>query len=178
MIEPLPTHRISLPIRLSGQHQRWVYSGFTLLWLSGVLWLLFHYFLQTPGSFGPQPHVLEPWWLRLHGLAMMLTLVLAGTTIIHHAHKSWRLGKNRLMGGLLAGCMGWLAISGYALYYFSTDGNAAWLPLLHWLPGLSMPLVIGLHVRKGRARAKSRTVAGVQHCHQTPTPMKAIGEMT
>jgi cytochrome b561 len=47
----------------------------------------------------------------------------------------------------------WLAATGYALYYFSTDDNAAWLPLLHWIAGLALPLGLVLHIRLGRRRA-------------------------
>lgn len=159
MVQQPLDHRIVVPIRLTRRHQRWVHGCFGMLWLSGAMWLLFHYFLQTPGTFGPQPHALEPWWLRLHGIAMMATLVLVGTTLIHHAHKAWRLGRNRFMGALLTGCIIWLATTGYALYYFINDINEAWLPLLHWIPGLSLPAIIAAHVLAGRARQKPRRTA-------------------
>lgn len=147
------------PIRLSPRHRRVVYASFSLLWLSGALWLVFHYFLQRPGNFGNAPHVLEPWWLRLHGLAMMVMLVAAGSVAMHHAGRAWQLGKNRLLGALLTGTMLSLAASGYALYYFSGDENQAWLPLLHWVPGLALPLVVALHVRRGQRRTRRR-IAG------------------
>ena len=70
------------PIRLSARHRRVVYASFSILWLSGVLWLLFHYFLQRTGTFGNEPHALEPWWLRLHGLAMMVMLITAGSLVV------------------------------------------------------------------------------------------------
>lgn len=162
MVQQPPVHRIAVPIRLTPRHQRWVYGCFALLWLSGALWLLFHYFLRTPGTFGPQPHALEPWWLRLHGIAMMAILVLVGTTLVHHAHKAWRLGKNRIMGALLTGYVIWLAATGYALYYFSSDTNETWLPLLHWIPGLSLPVVIAVHVLAGRHRPPLRETIGIR----------------
>ncbi|MBI5041349.1 MAG: hypothetical protein HZB57_09185 [Gammaproteobacteria bacterium] len=167
MTQQTNTHRIVVPIRLNQHHQRWVYACFGLLWLSGALWLLFHYFLQTPSAFGPHPHVLEPWWLRLHGLTMMATLVLVGTTLVHHAHKAWRLGRNRAMGALLTACLVWLAASGYALYYFASDSNEAWLPLLHWIPGLSLPAIIAVHVLAGRAKQTSRKLTGTTLAKQT-----------
>lgn len=166
MAQQTQTHRIVVPIRLTPRHQRWLYACFGLSWLSGAVWLLFHYFLQTPGTFGPHPHALEPWWLRLHGLAMMATLVLVGTTLIHHAHKAWRLGKNQIMGVMLTGAVAWLAASGYALYYFSSDANDHWLPLLHWIPGLSLPAIIAAHVLVGRAKKKAHTISNTSPANQ------------
>lgn len=154
-------HRIAVPIRLTPRHQRWVHGCFAALWLSGVVWLLFHYFLQVPGAFGPRPHELEAWWLRLHGLAMMATLVVVGTTWIHHAHKAWRLSKNRVLGGMIVAHLVWLAATGYALYYVSSDVNDAWLPLLHWAPGLALPAVVAAHILVGRKSVSPRRSAGL-----------------
>ena len=36
------------------------------LWLTGALWLLFHYLLKRQGWLGAV-HPLESWWLRFHG---------------------------------------------------------------------------------------------------------------
>jgi len=153
-----------------------MYASFALLWVSGALWLLFHYFLQRQGAFGTEPNPLEPWWLRLHGLAMMIMLVAAGSVAVHHARRAWQLGKNRVGGMILTGCVLWLAATGYALYYFTTDGNQAWLPLLHWLPGLALPLVIVLHVYRGQHRARRKAVADSQPSQhrQLPTHPRAL----
>jgi len=156
------------PIRLGIQHRRVVYASFSVLWLSGVLWLLFHYFLQRPGNFGNEPHVLESWWLRLHGLAMMATLVTAGSMVVHHARRAWQLQKNRLLGALLSGVLLWLAVSGYTLYYFSSDDNQAWLPLLHWVPGLALPVALALHIRRGQKRGRRQTVGNPQPSQLLP----------
>lgn len=152
-------HRISVPIRLTPRHRRWVLGCFATLWVSGVLWLLFHYFLAVPGAFGPRPHMLENWWLRLHGLAMMAALVVIGTTWIHHAHKAWRLDKNRVLGGAIVAYLAWLAATGYALYYFSSDANEPWLPLLHWVPGLALPAIGAAHILAGRKQTAARRSA-------------------
>ena len=50
----------------------------TGLWLSGGLWLIFHYFMRPVGEFGPEPHALEPWWLALHGFFAFLSLTVIG----------------------------------------------------------------------------------------------------
>ena len=48
----------------------------------------------------------------------------------------------------------WLALTGYALYYFASDSNENWLPILHWGTGISMPLLLVLHIRMGRKRSR------------------------
>lgn len=153
MPEPTAPARSRVPVRLGPRHRRWVHLTFSLLWVSGALWLAFHYFVRIEGTFGPRPHPLEQWWLRLHGLAMMLGLVTLGSVLVHHAHRAWQLRKNRLFGGVLVASTIWLALTGYALYYFAGESNQVWLPIVHWLPGLALPLVLILHIRRARRRA-------------------------
>lgn len=148
-------HRLHLPIRLGPRQRRWAYLSFALLWLSGALWLVFHYFLQVPGTFGPHPHPLEHWWLRLHGLTMMTSLLMLGSLFLHHLHRAWQLRRNRLLGGVLTCAFAWLGATGYALFYFSSDANQAWLPLLHWIPGLLLPGMLVFHIRRGRRRVSN-----------------------
>jgi hypothetical protein len=140
-------------IRLGLRHKRLAYATFALLWASGALWLLFHYFFDVEGDFGPAAHPLEPWWLRLHGLAAMLALVAIGSLATHHMRLAWNRKKNRRTGLPMLTLSAWLAATGYALYYFSSDANAAWLPLLHWTLGLALPLALAAHVVVGRRRA-------------------------
>lgn len=139
-------------IRLGPRHKKLLHSGLILLWASGALWLLFHYFLQVDGDFGPQPHGLEIWWLRLHGLAAMLALMLLGSLLPSHVKLAWTRRKNRRTGLPMLAAWGWLAATGYALYYFSSDANAAWLPLLHWCVGLMLPAVLFAHLKQARKR--------------------------
>lgn len=165
-------HRLHLPIRLGPRQRRWAYSSFALLWLSGALWLVFHYFLQVPGTFGPRPHPLEHWWLRLHGLAMMASLLMLGSLFIHHLHRAWQLRRNRLLGMALTSVFAWLGGTGYALFYFSSDANQVWLPLLHWIPGLVLPGVLVWHIRRGRRRKANSP----QMTHRLHSTSRSSGE--
>lgn len=144
-----------MPIRLAASHKRFLYSIFSLLWLSGTLWLLFHYFMRVPGEFGITPHPAEVWWLRLHGLMVFAVLVALGSVLPVHARRAWQLHKNRSSGLLMKALFLWLALSGYALYYFASDSNENWLPLFHWGAGICVPLLLALHIRQGRQRARS-----------------------
>jgi hypothetical protein len=147
--------KIPLPIRFGPRHRRALYGVFLGVWLSGLFWLLFHHFLATPGEFGPAPSPLEKWWLRLHGLFAFATLVALGSVLPTHVHGAWQRKKNRVSGVLMKSSMLWLAATGYALYYFSSEANEARLPLLHWVAGLALPLLLWTHIRRGRARPVS-----------------------
>jgi len=164
MPEPTaPPQRRPPPVSLGTAHRRWIHSVFVVLWLSGLAWLLFHYFIQVEGTFGPRPHPLEHWWLRLHGLAAMLSLIALGSVLPQHVRGAWELARNRKPGASLTVVTAWLGLSGYALYYFASEANQAWLPLAHWIPGLILPLLLWEHIRRGRARvcrARHQTIAG------------------
>ena len=143
------------PIRFPKPHKNALYAAFVLLWLSGALWLGFHYFLRVMGEFGEVAHPLEIWWLRLHGLMAFFMLVGIGSVLPNHVRRAWQLRKNRWTGLGLSLMLLWLSFTGYALYYFSSDNNEAWLPLLHWIVGLSLSLMLVWHIYRGRARTKT-----------------------
>ena len=140
------------PIRFSAPHKRWLYAVFTMLWLSGALWLISHYFMQVDGEFGEMPHPMEIWWLRLHGLMVFAILPVLGSVLSTHAHRAWKLKKNRHTGLFMKVVFLWMGLTGYALYYFASEENANWLPVLHWAVGLSVPLLLFVHIRRGRKR--------------------------
>ncbi|HEY9199772.1 MAG TPA: hypothetical protein VIR60_10420 [Gammaproteobacteria bacterium] len=133
-------------------HKRWLYGVIAGLWLSGALWLLVHYLFAMPGEFGIQPHPSEKWWLRLHGLFSFASLVVLGSVLPIHARRAWQLNKNRATGIGMKMIFGWLALTGYALYYFADDTATPWLPWSHWSPGIALPLALWIHIRRGRLR--------------------------
>jgi hypothetical protein len=172
-----------MPIRFARPHKKMLYGVFMLLWLSGALWLVFHYFFRVEGEFGIAPHPAEIWWLRLHGLMVFAGLVALGTVLPVHARRAWQLNKNRRSGLLLKALFLWLALSGYALYYFASEGNENWLPLVHWGAGISVPLILALHIRMGRKRSRilgsmpggqfqTGHAAGNDQCHAEPAAQR------
>ena len=116
---------LPLPIRFAKPHKRVLYAVFALLWLSGALWLGFHYFLREVGEFGETAHPSEIWWLRLHGLMGFAILVAAGSALPIHSRRAWHLRKNRSTGFLMQTILLWLSLTGYALYYFASDADTA-----------------------------------------------------
>lgn len=139
-------------MRLSHGHLRWVYASCVLLFASGALWLLFHYFIHVHGEFGERPHALEVWWLRLHGAAAMLVLAVLGSLLPIHVRRGWHQRKNLLAGSILAALALLLIASGYALYYFGSEETRPWISAFHWLLGLGAPLLLVWHIVSGRRR--------------------------
>jgi hypothetical protein len=115
------------------------------LWLSGALWLLFHYFMQSRGEFAVVPHPLEPWWLRLHGAFAFGAIWVFGLLWSAHVSPGWAGGKRRRSGAALVGLFLWLTLTGYLLYYLGHEWLRSLTSLLHWSLGLLIPVLFLLH---------------------------------
>ncbi len=109
--------------RLPARRELAVYVVLGALWITGAVWLLLRYFMRPTGEFGEMPHPLEPWTMRLHGLAAFAVLWLLGQLWIVHIVPSWR-SHRRSTGILLSAIMGALIVTGYLLYY-AGDGARA-----------------------------------------------------
>jgi len=162
-------------MRLSRGHLRWVYASCALLFASGALWLLFHYFVRVHGEFGDSPHALEVWWLRLHGAAAMLTLAVLGSLLPIHMRRGWHQRKNLLAGITLASLAVLLITSGYALYYFGSEESRPWISLLHWVLGLGAPLLLLWHIVSGR-RTRTPAQDALHHSHSAQEAVTAIDQ--
>jgi branched-subunit amino acid ABC-type transport system permease component len=143
-------------MRLSHGHLRWVYASGIVLFASGALWLLFHYFVHVHGEFGERPHALEVWWLRLHGAAAMLVLAVLGSLLPVHIRRGWHQRKNLGAGVTIATLALLLIVSGYALYYFGSEETRPWISTFHWLLGLGAPLLLIWHIVSGRRTRAAR----------------------
>ncbi len=143
-------------MRLSAGHRQWIYWAVALLFGSGALWLICHYLLRVEGEFGPAPHPLEAWALRVHGGAAMLALVVAGSLLPIHVRRAWHQRRNLLPGFLLGGMLLLLTVTGYALYYFGGEQARAVISVLHWGLGLGAPALLLWHIAAGRATLPGR----------------------
>lgn len=144
--------------------RRWtVYGVGTGLWLTGLLWLIYHYFLQRHSDFGTQPHPLEFWWRAAHGFFGFASLWTVGLLWGIHVVKGWKLRRNRLSGSVLLAVLVWLIASGYLLYYVGNDEALATIALLHWAVGLALPLVFVAHRYLRRASLLWPGTGGTSH---------------
>ena len=147
---PMPT------LRLSRGHRRFAYATIAAVWLSGVLWLVYHYGLQREGSFGPEPHPLESWWLRLHGLAAFISLFAFGLLWGVHIRAGLAFARRRLSGLLLLVLLIILSLSGYLLYYAGDETLRDAVRVVHWLLGLALLLPFVVHVVRARRQRDAR----------------------
>jgi hypothetical protein len=138
-------------MRLTDRHKRWVYWSSGLLFISGLFWLAFHYFVRVRGQFGETPHPLEPWWLRVHGGAAMLFLVVVGSLLPIHVRRGWHQRKNLRLGIVILSTALLLTCSGYALYYFGGEETRPFISAFHWIIGLAAPVLLTWHIVAGRA---------------------------
>ena len=150
-------------MRLSTDHRNWVYAAAAALFATGALWLVFHYFGRVQGEFGPAPHPLEHWWLRLHGGLAMLCLVLVGSLLPIHMRRGWHQRRNLRPGITLVATVLLLTLSGYGLYYFGSEQARPWISLFHWSIGLAAPAVMIWHVISGRSAAALQRAARTRY---------------
>ena len=151
------TYEDPLPMRLGRHHRQWIYAIGGSLVGSGVAWLIAHYLLVDAGSFGETHHPSEPWWLRLHGAAVMAFLVLLGTILPGHVKRAWSVRKNCtqsvrrnvVTGMLMLSLVAALALTGYALYYSGSEELRPYISTCHWVLGLAAAVGFYQH-RRGR----------------------------
>jgi hypothetical protein len=148
--------------RLSRRQEYWVYGSGGALALSGVGWLICHYFLRAAG-FGPHP--LEVWWLRLHGAAVLVFLLVLGTVLPAHVVYGWRHRMNLGTGIAVLATAALLILSGYGLYYLVDDQWRAWTSSSHWILGLFAIALVALHALRGKRAARARLASSRHASH-------------
>lgn len=152
---PAPMRMPVDTVRFEVWHRRLIYAVFGAIFATGVLWLLFHTFVRVSTPFGEGPHGLESWWLKLHGLAAMLGLLVLGSLIFTHVRYAWVLRKNIASGIVLLSSNVVLVATGYALYYFGAEQTRPMISLIHWGVGMALVLVMFVHIVIGR-RVRAR----------------------
>jgi len=147
------TTPIRHPLRVSRKRRFALYGVAGGLWLSGVLWLVFHYFLARKTSFGTAQHPLEHWWLSLHGLFAFAALWMFGLMWGVHIVGGWESSRRRVTGSVLFAALALLVASGYLIYYPPSEDALPVIALLHWGIGLAAILpFIGHRFLRGAAR--------------------------
>lgn len=142
-------------IRALSAARRWsVYGLATGLYVTGVAWLAFKYFVRVTDAFGfENEHPLQGAWMIAHAAFALPMLWLFGVLWTGHVKAGWRLRTRRPTGGTLWGTVVLLAATGYALYYVGSDAVRSALSLLHWVPGVAALPVFLLHYRQRRGTA-------------------------
>jgi hypothetical protein len=145
---------------LLSRRRRWLtYTVLGGLWATGAAWLVLRYGMQRPGEFGPAPHPLQPWALRMHALFAFATLWLGGLLWAIHIAPTWRRGHRRASGILTVASLLLLVGSGYLLYYIGDDRWRVTVSTVHWIIGLLalVPFLVHLlHDRRYRDHQHDR----------------------
>jgi hypothetical protein len=137
--------------RLVAWQRRVLYGSGGALLLTGAIWLAVHY--GRPDDALPSP--LEPWLMRLHGLASFAALFVFGVFASGHVPQGWRFtdaredAAQRRTGVALCVLAGTLILSAYLLYYFAPDSIRPSLGWLHSGLGATMAALLLFHRRGG-----------------------------
>lgn len=151
--------------RLSARHRRWLYFFASLLWLTGLGWLIAHYALRS-GDPLSGAHPAEPWLLRMHGAAVVGFLVVFGALLPGHIWRGWRQGLNRGSGLAAIAVAAILTLSGYGLYYLVSDEWRGWTSRIHWAIGLASAALLVVHVLLGkRLLVRERLTRATRRVH-------------
>jgi hypothetical protein len=127
------------------------------IWLTGVLWVLYHYFMRVKGPFGFKSNPLEEVWLISHGGFAVAGTFLFGVLWRPHIVSGWDMHWRRWSGGGLAGVTLFLIVSGYAVYYIGGRQWLAWTSILHWGIGIATLALFFIHwLSKSRPRTGRR----------------------
>lgn len=146
-------------ITLSARHERWTYIALGLLYATGIAWMALHY-----GVNGSEPaedawHAAETWALRAHGAAAMAALVALGSVLAVHVPRAWHFSRNLPSGTAMLGIAIVLALTGWLLYYASSDALRAWSDYVHMAIGAVAPLIVVWHLRFRRVSASKAPAA-------------------
>ena len=139
-------------VRFSQWLNVWFYGVFSVLFFSGVIWLVVH----NAGTVGTEGEGFDgqvsPLLLKIHGAAAMGSLVILGVLIPSHMQRAWQLKRNHFPTVAIVGLCLLMAISGYGLYYCGSDAWRAWISGFHSVAGCALPLVLVWHIFSGRKR--------------------------
>ncbi len=140
-------------IRLRVWHRwlTWLSTG--LLIVTGLAWLALDFFaLGRPDIVGPHP--LSHPLLAAHGAIAMVALITYGGVFASHVPRAWAVKRNRWTGCLIASVLGVSIVTAWLLYYASSESVHEFASAFHWIVGLSVALILPLHIVMGRrARA-------------------------
>lgn len=132
-------------LRLTRNRRIALYVTAVGVWLTGAIWLIFHYYLQSEGPFGFESHPLEKTWIILHAGFSFVAIWLFGMLWGIHIVRGWNMKWRRKSGGTMVGVMVVLIVSGYSLYYIESQVIDDWTAIFHWVVGLAALVMFFVH---------------------------------
>ncbi len=111
--------------------------------------------------------------LMLHGAGAMVMLVLFGGLMPFHVRVGWRRKRNRTTGTVMLAANGALIVTAFGLYYAGAEPVRDWASTVHTGVGLALPVLLALHIVRGRRRAHAVELArspSLDRRSSTPPP--------
>lgn len=131
------------------------YITFILVFLTGLVWLYFDNFVLIETVIGHAKHPLQKWLMKGHGFTAIVFTFLLGLIYGVHIKRTWPMQKRRKSGLLLVGVILVISISGFLLYYVSDESFRYWSATIHWVLGLSVPVILIRHIRSSRLKSRA-----------------------
>ena len=135
-------------LRLDDRFRWGLYGVFSVLFVTGVIWLLADALKESPS--GDFWQGISASLLMIHGGAAMVTLVLLGALIPVHVLRGWRSQRNRLAGAAMVIANVLFVATAFGLYYAGSDTWRPWISDVHIAIGVVFPALIVIHVWTGR----------------------------
>jgi len=132
------------------------YAVFLVLFLSGVVWLVLHYFCGAVGEFGVMSNPLESKVLCIHGVAAFgFAFIFGNIWAIHVKFGIQKKYKKNFKSGVMNALLVTILImTGLLLYYAGNDMVRITASVMHWVCGILLFVVIVLHVLMGKYRKR------------------------
>jgi cation transport ATPase len=139
-----------MSLRLSRRLRLTVDIVLAVVTASGVAWL----WLDRGDAVDVATRGLLRQDVRLHAIAAVATIYVAGMLWFLHVRRAWRSHRNRVAGVATLCLVAFLVLSGYVLDYFTDEASHGVVARAHWLAGLVAVAVYLAHRWHG-ARTRS-----------------------
>lgn len=133
----------------AGRKQALFGMGISLI--SGLGWLALDLYGKRPGPYGYTDHPAQEPMLAVHGAAAITMTMLLGALLATHVSRQWRSPQRRLSGTATLAVWSLLTLTGYLLYYVSSDRYREWVHWTHIALGVSLPIWLLIHLRRTSA---------------------------
>lgn len=130
-------------------HRRWLYAASLTLFLSGTGWAWIQR-LDREGRASDGLLQLKTKLIAVHGFSAMFFVLLVGTLLVGHVRRAWHGKKNRRNGVFFLVAISLLTLSGYALYYLSSERLRDASSQFHLWLGVAAPGLLLWHIWSGR----------------------------
>ena len=126
-----------------------LYAVSLTLFLSGVGWAWIQH-LDREGRASDTLLQIKTRLIAIHGFSAMFFVLLLGTLLVTHVRRAWHGRKNRPNGVFFLTAVSLLTLSGYALYYLSSESLREADSQFHLWLGVSAPALLLWHIWSGR----------------------------